>query len=355
MSSPSDQYTNPSTTQRFRRDALRLSTFKEAEEDSQQFSQADTRRSASPPVSRGKKLPTLITLDGRRVSDRFVLTKRRSLVGRDVTADIVVHDGEVSRLHCMVEWVNFDGAGDSLPQCFVRDLGSTNGTFYNGYRVAGSVYLEDGGQLRIGSTVLGFFLKDERVLELDRMLMAMALHDSLTQVFKREYFLSQLNREMDRARRHGRSLSLLMLDLDFFKKINDDFGHLVGDDVLRQFTTLVKKCLRDSDTCGRFGGEEFTVALPETDMEGAIQAAERIRGLVGEHAFQVGEGEERRMTVSIGVSTMGLHHRDPMMLVDEADKALYKAKSRGRNRVEPWILDVDADSETGKIIAFGSK
>ncbi len=295
----------------------------------QEAEQTKTRQ-ISPDFSRRR--PVLITLDGRRVSERFILGKIKSVLGRDVTADVIICDGEVSRSHCYIQWKNFENQNTQMPECWIVDLHSTNGTYINGQLLRGEHRLYDGDMIRIGKTVLGFFLKDERVLELDQLLLNMALHDSLTGLYKREFFFSELHREFDRSRRHDRPLSVALLDIDHFKPINDQYGHLRGDEALRQFADLIRLALREGDISGRFGGEEFAVVFPETDCAGAVLAAERMRMAVEGHVFDLGGELKIRITTSVGIATMQPYHIDKMQLLDDADQALYKAKATGRNR-----------------------
>lgn len=309
-------------------------------------SRKGTRDTQVTPMEPSRRRPVLITLDGRRVSERFVLTQEESVLGRDVRADILISDGEASRRHARLVWSNWDDLDSLLPECTIEDLDSTNGTYVNSKLLTGPAKLKDGDQVRIGHTVLGYFLKDERVLELDQMLMSMALHDALTGVFKREYFFSELHREFDRSRRHNRPLSLLMIDIDFFKLVNDECGHLCGDSALRMVANLIRASLREGDICGRYGGEEFAVLLPETAQEGAINAAERIREIIEKHDFDLGKNIHRHITVSIGVTTMRGDHGDKLELIDEADGALYTAKSLGRNRSVFATVEEDPQERT---------
>jgi two-component system cell cycle response regulator len=309
---------------------------------------SDTARSKS---DTARRKPVLITLDGRRVSERFVITGRQTILGRDTSVDVHVSDGEVSRQHCVVEWTNFEERDATDPICRIEDLGSTNGTFLNGSPVKEAVSLRDGDQIRVGRTVLGFFLKDERVLELDQLLLSMALNDSLTGLYKREFFFGELQREFDRSRRHGRTLSLAVVDLDYFKAVNDRYGHLKGDEALRQVADAIRATLREGDLCARFGGEEFAIIFPETDGEGAYGAGERFRRAVESKVFRLGPDLELRITVSVGIATLGEHHRDKMQLLEEADHALYLAKAAGRNRTILAPGRNKLDENTGK--AFG--
>ena len=296
-----------------------------------------------PLVGSSRRRPVLITLDGRRVSERFVLSTKENVIGRDIDATIKASDGEVSRRHCIITWKNFDEKGVEDPVCILHDNNSTNGTFLNNEQLGEDKALSDGDMIRVGRTVFGFFLKDERVLELDQLLLNMALHDSLTGLFKREYFFSELHREFDRARRHERPLTVALLDIDHFKNLNDEYGHLKGDEALRQFADLMRLSLREGDISGRYGGEEFALVYPETEMEGAIQATERIRQAVEQHFFTLGEGVTTRLTVSAGVAMLNDHHQEKMQLLDEADHALYKAKRNGRNRVVASEATENAD------------
>lgn len=155
----------------------------------------------------------------------------------------------------------------------------------------------------------------------------LATHDSLTDAFTRRHMAEACRLEMERSRRSGRPMSLLALDLDHFKSINDRFGHQVGDRALITFVGTVRGLLRQADQLGRFGGEEFVVLLPETPTEQATAIAERIRAAV-QHA-----PTEPRCTVSIGVASLQARDHDTDTLLARADAAMYRAKELGRNRV----------------------
>ncbi|MEQ8820017.1 MAG: GGDEF domain-containing protein [Sumerlaeia bacterium] len=289
-----------------------------------------------------RRLPVLITLDGGRVGERFVLSKKRSILGRDFQADVLVSDGEVSRRHAAIEWVNFDDKV-AIPDCLLLDIKSTNGTFVNNRVLQGSRTLNDGDQIRLGKTLLGYYVKDERVLELDRELLDMALRDELTGVYKRRYFINELHREFDRSRRYRRPFGLLLLDIDHFKNVNDELGHLRGDEALKTVADVIRSTLREGDICGRYGGEEFVILLPETDRGGAVIAAERIRQALEATSFKLGTETPRRITASIGIAAQDGTYQDKMDVIEAADTALYSAKRLGRNRCE---VAVGADSST---------
>jgi two-component system cell cycle response regulator len=164
----------------------------------------------------------------------------------------------------------------------------------------------------------------------------LATVDALTGCMNRRAFTERLERELDRVRRYGVKLSVMMIDLDHFKDVNDTHGHIVGDSVLRQLGELLRDEVRSVDLAARFGGEEFVILLPDTDLEGAVVFAERLRKRVEEHDFAE-SGDPLRITVSIGVAAASAKGEvtEPESLTAKADEALYRAKNDGRNRVRP--------------------
>lgn len=168
----------------------------------------------------------------------------------------------------------------------------------------------------------------------------LSITDGLTGVFVRRHFLERFDEELKRSIKHGYHLSVLMLDIDHFKMYNDTFGHLVGDVTLREVSRIIKETVRKVDLISRYGGEEFAIVLPETDLEGGIDAAERIRSAVAEEHFNVYD-EQTHVTVSIGVATFPQHvnyNGDffpelAFELLHKADQSLYAAKQQGRNKV----------------------
>jgi diguanylate cyclase (GGDEF)-like protein len=165
--------------------------------------------------------------------------------------------------------------------------------------------------------------------------------DQMTGVWNYRYLMTSLNREVERAHRFDRSLSVLMLDLDHFKRVNDAHGHQRGDAVLREFATRVQAEIREVDTLARYGGEEFAVVLPETTATGAENLAERICRAIRSRPFGTDDGEVPiSVTVSIGGAVYPEHGGSSRELIQRADRALYVAKSSGRNR---WSMAVDAE------------
>jgi diguanylate cyclase (GGDEF)-like protein len=160
-----------------------------------------------------------------------------------------------------------------------------------------------------------------------------AFIDDVTELYNARYLHEAMQREVQRATRYGSSLSVLFLDLDRFKQVNDRHGHLVGSRALHQLGRVLCDCVRQIDTLARYGGDEFTILLVDTGLETAIQVAERIRKTVEDHVFEAGRDGALRLTVSIGVAAYPLHGRTREALLDLSDKAMYRAKSIGRNRV----------------------
>ncbi|MCW3490419.1 GGDEF domain-containing protein [Dethiobacter alkaliphilus] len=159
----------------------------------------------------------------------------------------------------------------------------------------------------------------------------LSMTDELTGCGNRRMLRQEMEREIPRADRYGRTLAMLMLDIDHFKQVNDTYGHVAGDHILRDLSRLICDNVRDIDLCIRYGGEEFLVILPETDLDGAVAVAEKIRLLVEQSVFSAGESEHR-ITVSVGIAVYPKHAITADELIERADSALYQAKKNGRNR-----------------------
>jgi len=178
---------------------------------------------------------------------------------------------------------------------------------------------------------------EQKVQELEQArtaLQQLAVTDGLTGLHNYRFFRWQLEREILRSKRYNHPVSLAMLDIDHFKKINDRWGHLIGDQILRQLSDLVVQKVRGTDLVARYGGEEFAVILPDTDKTGAYRVAEKIRRTVEQHSWTLPNQELlNRMTVSLGIGTYPLDAKDLDSLIEKTDQALYRAKRGGRNQV----------------------
>lgn len=173
-----------------------------------------------------------------------------------------------------------------------------------------------------------------------RLLEQMAITDPLTELYNRRYLLNRLHSEINHTFRYNESISCLMIDVDHFKNINDNFGHQAGDIILKEIALILKKTMREYDVPIRYGGEEFIIICPNTDKDGAISLADRIRVNIETASFHIKDFGNVKLTISIGVSSMskkdqkGSVKKLATLLISSADNALYNAKARGRNRIE---------------------
>jgi two-component system cell cycle response regulator len=255
---------------------------------------------------------------------RYVLNDSVMTIGRGASNHIVVSSDAVSRQHAQLERRGTDFV--------VSDLNSTNGTFINNERKRpSSSRLNRGDQLRVGDTVFKFLSGSDIEGQYHAVIGHMAVTDGLTNLFNRKHLDSQLAEEIQRAHRHSRELSVLMLDIDNFKTINDVHGHLSGDRVIAGLAHLLRQRLRSDDKLGRYGGEEFCAILPETGLERAATIAETLRTMVATHPFPI---ETQRLTVTVSLGAAALQpHMQSSDIYRAADEMLYRAKSEGRNKV----------------------
>ena len=175
-----------------------------------------------------------------------------------------------------------------------------------------------------------FGLMLARIKTLSTQLRNIAYTDSLTKIFNRLHFAHFLDAEIDKVKRYGGKFSIIFFDLDHFKEVNDNYGHLVGDDVLACVTEIVSKANRSADIFARYGGEEFIILTPETGLDGALIHAERLRNDIEKFKFKIAG----HITSSFGVTEFNAETDSVETLLERADKALYMAKEYGRNRVE---------------------
>lgn len=255
-----------------------------------------------------------------------VLTLPRDglVIGRDADCGLVLVDADVSRHHARIELR--DG------NYVIRDLDSTNGTYVNN-RKQREAALSPADHIRLGKVIFKFLRGDDVEKQYHEAVYSMMITDGLTGIPNKRYFQEALKRELARSQRHKRPLSAAVLDVDFFKKINDKHGHLAGDMVLREICARIKTSIRSDEVFARVGGEEFVVLMPETSLKEAAAFAERIRRIVADAPVEV-EGGKIPVTVSVGLShTDGEAGVTAEELIDRADKKLYEAKAGGRNRV----------------------
>jgi two-component system, cell cycle response regulator len=272
--------------------------------------------------------PILVMLDGSDTNRRFPIDKREITIGRDIMSDIILHDSRCSRHHARLTYLNLEQANDA-PQIILNDLDSTNGSFVNGIRVSEHI-LRDRDKILLGSSLFGFFMRDESELEADERLYVQARMDALTGMLNRGVFNIEVQKEFERAGRYSRELALVMFDIDHFKCFNDTYGHQMGDFVLQELGRIIKTNIRGHDLGARYGGEEFAIILPETSLEGALIQAERLRSAVNNHSFTRGE-TSFCLSISLGLVALEPCIQDVEGFIQAADRALYQAKAEGRN------------------------
>lgn len=284
-------------------------------------------RAIAPQKTAGGRKQTILTvLTGTTTGQMIQLdTKDCWILGRSTEIDIVFYDNDVSRKHCQIVRKPPD-------QWLLEDLSSSNGTWINGEKISKKI-LESEDKIQLGPNVIvKFVLQDSVEAGVQKDLYESATKDALTGLFTKRYFLERLDAEWNFHQRNNRPLSIIMTDIDHFKKINDTHGHLGGDYVLKEVGGLYLSSIRKGDLVGRYGGEEVIFLLRETGLAGAKIMAERSRQMLEKHNF-IFQNQKIPVTVSLGIATLiDQNYTDPTTLIKVADEFLYKAKQGGRNR-----------------------
>jgi len=267
----------------------------------------------------------LVVLQGSNVGEAHKVEGPEVVVGRAMSATVRLNDDGISRRHCRV--LSIGG------QVIIEDLGSANGTLVNGEMVQHHV-LKDGDKIRLGSnTMLKFTYQDKLDETFQQQMYDAALRDGLTKTYNKKFFLDRLDTEFAYARRHRTVLSLVMFDVDHFKRVNDTYGHLAGDAVLVHLARITNAIIRTEDILARYGGEEFAVICRGTPLLNAGVLGERLRTKVESESFDF-QGARLPVTISVGVAALPeAQAANGQELTSEADSALYEAKRSGRNRV----------------------
>ena len=269
----------------------------------------------------------LVVLAGENQGRVLPLTQGDNLLGRDDLVDVQFTDAGVSRRHALISCDMDSGLFT------ISDLSSSNGTTVNDIPLNERRPLSPGDKITLGQdTVVRFSLEHEVETRYAAAMYRAVLRDGLTGTFNRRYFDDRIQKEISLTLRHGVPLALLFLDIDHFKRINDEYEHRCGDAVLRQVADIMHQVIRNEDVLARYGGEEFAIICRETtEAQGAI-LAERLRIAIQDHRFTF-EQLSLRVTVSLGVAQLSGEGLSSEALVTAADLALLAAKSQGRNRV----------------------
>ncbi len=286
-----------------------------------------TRITQVKPANKHPTQPACLVLlypNGPDMGRRFPLASKQVIIGRGRDCEIVMDLDSISRRHAQLE--------PRGAVVMIKDLGSTNGTYVNELQINERA-LADGDQVKIGNAIFKFLSGGNVEANYHEAIYRMTIIDALTEAHNKRYFMEFLDRELARCARYQRPLSLVMLDLDHFKKINDTHGHLAGDFVLREMTRRLRSRIRKEELLARYGGEEFVAVLPEAGHRGAMDFGEQIRHLIERDPFEF-EEDVIRLTISVGVATItGEETLDTLQFVKMADTNLYSAKRGGRNRV----------------------
>lgn len=271
----------------------------------------------------------LVCIYGPELGKSWALSAPIS-IGRGPQNDIVLDLDNVSRKHCVVTPEN--------GRVLVEDQGSTNGSYLNNEEISKGE-LRNGDHLKVGGAIFKFLSGGNIESLYHEEIYQMTIMDGLTQIHNKRYFLETLEKEMARSARFERPLHLVMFDVDHFKRLNDTYGHIAGDYVLRTMAGLVRDMVRTEETFSRYGGEEFCLLVPESPGDKVAKYAEKIRKKIEKYAFTF-EDERLPVTISVGVAPMP---RDILGLgggvgtaekfIKAADEKLYEAKHAGRNQV----------------------
>jgi len=286
-----------------------------------QFPERLTRVSFASVLPSGPDRPCLVVIAGAELGQSVELDRDEVEIGRGDQCALVINSDLVSRHHATVVRVD--------ARHVLRDEKSTNGTYVNDQRVTGSVALSDGDQIKIGRTVIKYTRSPLEVGYLERV-MELATHDALTGAFNKRRFDEAFPAEVARSVQTQTPLSLILFDIDFFKRINDGHGHPAGDAVLRDVTRVATAAIADQGLLARVGGEEFAV-LVAAPLDQARATGERVRAAIQRHVFIV-ENRPIAVTISVGVAELAAGETHSQ-LYERGDALLYKSKHAGRNSV----------------------
>ena len=273
----------------------------------------------------------LVQYSGTQLGKRYPLDADSIIVGRSPHSDIWLDDPSVSRRHS-----SFSVQNESVT---IDDLGSSNGTFINDRKIDTPTLLKDQDMIRLGTILFKFFATENIDGIIHDKIYRMATIDAGTAVFNKKYLLETIKSEFKHAQAYKVNLAIIYYDLDHFKRVNDTYGHAAGDQVLKEGSEVIKSALRKDDILCRFGGEEFVVILPNTNIKKAAELAERIRLAIENHIFNLEIDAknakkiiQHRQTISLGVSEVTPDMVSESDLLDSADKKLYQSKQTGRNK-----------------------
>ena len=264
--------------------------------------------------------------DNQRLGSRFRLSPGTTLeIGRSGAVGISLPEVmSISRKHARLRYVG--------PVVTVEDLGSTNGTYVNGSPIHGRTVLRSGDRFQTAAVHFKFLHEQDVESAYHLAIYELVAKDGLTEIYNKRKYEEEVQREFARAQRHQRPLSLVIFDLDEFKRINDNYGHLCGDFILKQVASLSRDLARPEQVLARVGGDEFVILSPETTAEGAEALASKLRDRIVAYDHRYGD-IKINVSCSFGVAELTKEMATPQDLYLAADKALLQSKRSGRNRV----------------------
>lgn len=274
-------------------------------------------------------VPCLVVVQGEPKGKIYPLQRNIIRLGREPGNDILLDGSSASRRHAEI---HISLQKDTFT---LVDLNSTNGTFIHNTNVT-SAPLQPGDLIYIGDYIFKFTFSDQFQLNYQKQIEDSAQFDNLTGLYTSKSVLTYIHQEVLRAERYIRDFSILILDVDLFKNVNDTYGHLIGSQLLKDLAQMIQTNIRKNvDRPGRYGGDEFLVLLPETPKKSAVNVAERLRKSVETQIFRY-DPHQISVTLSIGLASFKEDHQpgaSSLELINIADKALYQAKKMGRNRI----------------------
>lgn len=272
----------------------------------------------------GKNLPFLTIIYPHESKGTYLITDEKQIIGRGKHAAIVLNDDLASREHCQF-WLGQQGV-------IIKDMVSTNGTIIDSQTIDEAVLSQE-SRLLIGTHIFKLEYKNEHELEYDKKLLQAATLDALTGIANRKTLMERARSLYGQCAHNERTLALVMVDIDHFKRVNDSLGHPAGDQVIKQVAQVLAENCSSKDICGRYGGEEFMMLLPDKHYSDLENLCQSVRKQIKDTHF-TWEGGAIRVTISMGAS-VGEGAKLPGLeaSVEHADRLLYEAKERGRNRL----------------------
>jgi len=278
--------------------------------------------------------------ESQRLGSRFRLSPGTTLeIGRSAAVGISLPEVmSISRKHARLRYLG--------PVVSIEDLGSTNGTYINGQPIHGRTVLRSGDRFQTAAVHFKFLHEQDVESAYHLAIYELVAKDGLTEIFNKRKFEEELQRALARAARHQRPLSLIIFDLDEFKTINDTYGHLCGDFILKQIASLARELVRPEQVLARVGGDEFVILAPETGSEGAESLASKLRDRIAGYEHRYGD---IRINVgcSVGVAELSREMTTPQDLYQAADEALLLSKRNGRNRVAVYSAPSSSPPSSG--------